>query len=522
MKKAVIYARYSCDKQNYQSIEGQLRVCNKFANDNDFVIIDTYIDTATTGTNDKRNAFQQMLSDSAKKNFDFVIVYKNDRFARNRIESAINKKTLKDNGVKVVSATENIPDTPEGIILESLLEGMAEYYSVELSQKVKRGMNELFLKKQYAGGNVLFGYDIVDKKYVINEIEAEIVKKIFEEYVSGKPKATILKELSAKGVLNKNNKPISISTLDRMLKNLKYTGIVMHDGKEYCDIVPKIIDKDIFDKANLKRNNNQRKTTAKLTNYILSGKLFCGNCGKPMLGDCGTSKTGAIYFYYTCSAHKRNKGCKMPSIGKDLLENKIFEVCSEILKKDYVTIVVENAYKLYLEELSTNVDIINLNSQLEKKNIALNNILNAIENGVFTSSTQQRLLDLEKEIEILTTKLNAEKAKQNYSLKKDDYYSFLNKFIDKQIDNEAFKIELINLLINKIVLYKDKIHIKFNYTMPGTNNTETLDFADDLEDFDAKKLPETKESSDKIRLVNDKGFEPLTFASVAQRSIQLS
>lgn len=142
MKTAVIYARYSSDRQTEQSIEGQVRVCNDYAERNDILIVNSYIDRATTGTNDNRTEFQRMLRDSNNHSWDYVLVYKLDRFSRNKYEMAMHKKTLKDNGVKLISCMENIPDTPEGIILESLLEGMAEYYSAELSQKVKRGMNE--------------------------------------------------------------------------------------------------------------------------------------------------------------------------------------------------------------------------------------------------------------------------------------------------------------------------------------------------------------------------------------------
>ena len=123
MKTGVIYCRYSSDSQTEQSIEGQLRVCNEYAKSNDIVILDTYIDRAMTGTNDNRPDFQRMIKDSAKKSFDVVLVYKFDRFSRNKYETATHKKTLKDNGVKVISAMEYIPDSPEAIILESMLEG---------------------------------------------------------------------------------------------------------------------------------------------------------------------------------------------------------------------------------------------------------------------------------------------------------------------------------------------------------------------------------------------------------------
>ena len=173
MKTAVIYARYSSAGQSEQSIEGQLHVCYDYAKKNDLLIVEEYIDRAMTGTNDNRTSFQKLIKDSSKKAWDYVLVYKLDRFSRNKYEMAMHKKTLRDNGVKLLSAMENIPDTPEGIILESLLEGMAEYYSAELSQKVKRGMRESREKGNFPGGFIMFGYSVTGykirgRKIVIN------------------------------------------------------------------------------------------------------------------------------------------------------------------------------------------------------------------------------------------------------------------------------------------------------------------------------------------------------------------
>lgn len=123
MKTAAIYARYSSENQTEQSIEGQIRVCEEYAKTHDILILNTYIDRAMTGTNDNRPDFRRMIKDSAKHEWNYILVYKFDRFSRNKYETAIHKKTLKDNGVKVLSATEHIPDSPEGIIFESMLEG---------------------------------------------------------------------------------------------------------------------------------------------------------------------------------------------------------------------------------------------------------------------------------------------------------------------------------------------------------------------------------------------------------------
>ena len=206
MKTAVIYARYSSDSQTEQSIDGQLRVCEEYAKKNNILIVQTYIDRAMTGTNDKRPDFQQMLKDSYKKQWDYVLVYKLDRFSRNKYESVVHKKTLKENGVKLISAMENIPDSPEGIILESLLEGMNQYYSAELAQKIKRGMHETRLKGLFQGGALAYGYKVEERKIIIDLESANVVKYIFEQYDLGMYASDIVNELNSKGIKIKGKK----------------------------------------------------------------------------------------------------------------------------------------------------------------------------------------------------------------------------------------------------------------------------------------------------------------------------
>ena len=177
-EKVVIYARYSSDKQTEQSIEGQLRECYEFAKRNEYVVIGEYIDRALTGTSDKRPEFLKMIEDSKKKIFNYVLVYQLDRFARNRYDSATYKAKLKKNGIRVLSARENISDDASGVLVEGMLESMAEYFSKELSQKVTRGMKETIMKGNWTGGKITYGYNIVDKKYVINKEQSNIVKEI--------------------------------------------------------------------------------------------------------------------------------------------------------------------------------------------------------------------------------------------------------------------------------------------------------------------------------------------------------
>lgn len=227
MKTAVIYARYSSDSQTEQSIEGQLRVCHEYAKQHDTVILDAYIDRAMTGTNDNRPAFQKMIRDSEKQHWDYVIVYKLDRFARNKYESVINKKRLQDNNVKLMSAMENLTDTPEGRMMECFLEGMNQYFSEELMQKVRRGLNESWLKGNATGGRKVFGYDVVNQKYVINEKEAATILEIFTKYSQGYTAEEIAKSLQERGIKYHDEKYLSNRTIFKLLHKLKYTGNII-------------------------------------------------------------------------------------------------------------------------------------------------------------------------------------------------------------------------------------------------------------------------------------------------------
>ncbi len=239
-KRAVIYARFSSHTQTEQSIEGQLRECYDYAKHHDLFIVGEYIDRALTGTTDKRPNFLQMIDDSKKKTFDYVIVYQLDRFARNRYDSANYKAKLKKNCVRVLSAKENITEDASGILIEGVLESMAEYYSAELSQKVRRGIRESLSKGYFIGGYKLFGYDIVDKRWTINPIEASIVKDMFERYKNGEKAKSIVNRLNEMGVHNKSGAKFTVNSFAKIIRNSKYMGVVISNGTTYTNIVPAI------------------------------------------------------------------------------------------------------------------------------------------------------------------------------------------------------------------------------------------------------------------------------------------
>ena len=305
MKTAVIYARFSCDKQTEQSIEGQIRVCNEFAAKNDIKVVDTYIDRAASGTNDNRVAFQKMLTDSEKNPmWDIVLVYAIDRFGRNSIDIAVNKQRLQKNNIILISATQktsvNIDGSKnlDGIILENVLIGISEYYSVELSQKIRRGQRESRKKGNFLGGHIPYGYRVENKKLLIDDEKAEVLRLIFNLYVSGRYVREILEELNNRGILY-NGKPMYKSTLFKLLKNEKYTGVYRYDGEIYDNIYPQIIPTHIFERVQKMMKKNKIGASSRNTDFILKDKVYCGLCGMSITGDSGTSHNGTKNFYYS-------------------------------------------------------------------------------------------------------------------------------------------------------------------------------------------------------------------------------
>ena len=260
----VIYARFSSHSQTEQSIEGQLKTCYEFARKQGYTVIAEYIDRALSGTTDNRPQFLKMIEDSNKKHFDGVLVYQLDRFARNRYDSATYKAKLKKNGVRVYSARENITDDASGILVEGLLESMAEYYSAELSQKIRRGMDINAEKCLCTGGNIALGYKVIDKQFYVDEATAPIVQRIFELYANGKTITEICDILNAERIKTSRGVAFNKNSLRTILKNKRYIGIYTYKDKEIPNGIPRIIDDDLFYKvARIMETNKKAPAKAK-------------------------------------------------------------------------------------------------------------------------------------------------------------------------------------------------------------------------------------------------------------------
>ena len=427
MKTAVIYARYSSDNQTEQSIEGQLRVCQDYAEKNNILILNTYIDRAMTGTNDNRPAFQQMIKDSKDKKWNFVIVYKLDRFSRDKYATTVNKKKLKDNGVKLLSAMENIPDSPEGVLMESVLEGLNQYYSMELAQKVKRGLNESRIKGHFTGGTLIYGYYLDNLKIVINEEQAEVVRYIYEQYAIGVYVKDIIANLTARGILNKG-KPFARNTIYNILKNEKYSGVYRHNEEVFTNIYPQIVPTETFNKVRDKVNANRYGKQSTDIVYLLRNKIKCGHCGSSITAESGTSKTGVKKRYYKCMGRKHNNGCTKSMVRKEFLEQFVLDTIISILKnKDKMNNIVSG---LLVEQDRRTIENVTLNLLTKERNqteTSLNNVMKAIERGVINNTTSKRMKELEELLEELDKKIVLEKSKMVAKIPEKKLKTFMNK-----------------------------------------------------------------------------------------------
>ena len=343
IQRAALYARFSSDNQRTESIDAQVRAMKAYCQQQHWQIVATYVDEARSATTDRRPNFQKMIEDSSKNLFDIVLVHKLDRFSRNRYDSAIYKSKLKKNHVSIASVLERIDDSPESVMMEAMLEGMAEYYSKNLSREVMKGMNETALQCKHTGGCCPLGYDLdADKKLIINPHEAEAVRIIFEMFDNGCGYSEIINYLNDNGYKTKKGCIFGKNSLYEILGNEKYTGTFIynrasskgynhkrnsHSYKSYDDVVrvengcPSIVSKELFESVQKRRAANKRNAGRYHSQefYLMTGKIFCGICGKRMQGNLrfsGRNKNRLAT--YRCNTHRSE--CRNKEINKDYLD----------------------------------------------------------------------------------------------------------------------------------------------------------------------------------------------------------
>ena len=469
---AVIYARYSSDNQREESIEGQIRECTAYAEKNGITVVKHYIDRALSAKTDNRPDFQQMIKDSEKRLFDIVLVWKLDRFARNRYDSAHYEYQLERNHVKLVSATEPISDSPAGIMVKSMLTGMAEYYSAELSEKVVRGMTENVLKGKYNGGTIPIGFKVDEEKFFqIDPLKAPFVVEAFQRYNDGATMKELMNWLNDSGVTTNRNQKFTYNSVQKPLTNKRYIGENHFKDIVMPDSIPAIVDKDLFEEVQQKIKKNSRAPARHKAedDYLLTTKLFCGMCGAMMFGECGTGRNKVVHHYYKCATAKRFKTCKKKTVRKEWLEDLVIAETMKLIQDDAVIdAIVADVMELQDQE---NTTLPLLEKQMREVENGIENMLNAIQAGVLTNSTKSRLEKLEAQQKELEVRIAEEKIARP-RLSENQVRFWLTRFRKLDPNVKSHRETLINTFVNAVYLYDEKVLIAFNYK----DGTKTISF----------------------------------------------
>ncbi len=498
--RAVIYARYSSDNQRGESIDAQIRLIKEFAASNNIIVVEQYVDEAQSGKRDDRKQFQQMMSDSKLQNdWQLVLVHKLDRFARNRYDSATYRVALRKHRKYLISVTEQFDDSPESVILESVIEGMAEYYSKNLSREVMKGLTENALNGKFCGGVPPLGYDIQNSCYIINEFEAQAVSLIYQRFLEGKSYGAIISELNEYGYQTKRKAFFTKNSIYEILKNEKYVGTFVYNKTETRDeitgkrsrhryksdediirvenVLPAIISKADFQKVQDILNNRKRAYTNHAKEiYLLTGKIKCGICGGSYVGSRRSNSIGVIYASYVCNIRQRSSGkrCDNSSISRNWLESIVLETIDAAIMK-FDESCINDIYKAYL--LDVNKTNLTEQNTVKTKITEVQRQIDRI-TDVITVANSTSLLEKLKSYELHREKLR----KRLRTLQTTQQSADLTIVEMKQLLDEAKQMlkersvprlkELVNLIVKEIIVHKESVEIHLRFS----NNILTNDF----------------------------------------------
>ncbi|MBS6585854.1 MAG: recombinase family protein [Eubacterium sp.] len=465
---AIAYYRFSSHSQNEASIDQQRDCAHEYAVSKGLTIVREYSDAAISGTTNARPQYQLMLSEIDKIKPAVLILWKTDRLGRNKIELIVAKKMIRESGCRIHLIAEPTPDdSPESGLMETILEGMTEFYSKNLSCNIRRGM-EYNARHALFNGHAVFGYCVgSDKKYVINPAQAPFVQRMFTEYADGKALTDIVRDMDAQGLRTSRGVKFSVNTVNKMLKNRAYIGeyhfgdIVIPDG------MPALIDATTFDRVQERLRLNQRfgsqrkqvSITDEAPRFWLTGKLFCGECGSSMQGISGTSKTKAKHYYYGCKG-QRAKRCHKKAVRKAWIEKIVIRILTDLLNDtENLASLAIDAANYYNKNYRDTGYLESLEARRREVEKGLANFVKAIEMGVFNESTQKRMAELQEEKNALTEAIEAELVRQALYEDEHSIQAYFDKYLHADLNDPDVRESVLNYFVDKIWLYDDKLVI---------------------------------------------------------------
>ncbi len=517
LKRAVIYARFSSDNQNIESIEAQENACTKYIEDHGMILIETYFDMAYSGTTSNRPRFREMIEDAKKRKFDFVIVHKYDRFARNEVDHGISEEKLNQFDVELISVKEPIENNPAGNFMKAIIKSVNQYYSDNLAEEVTKTMEIKAGRALHLGGIPALGYDVVEvneeKKYAINPKESKAVQIIFQMYSDNFGYTAIIEKLNELGYRTKRGSAFQKNSLSEILRNEKYTGVYLYNRRDKAKRIngnkvktnrrlkdedkiiriengmPRIISNELWQDVQKKLSENVRKGAQHkaVQTYYLSGKLNCAYCGRTLIGTsrkAGRNKD--LYLTYKCKNKENGKKCESKEINKTYLEQFVLQsLLHSIFTKENANDIVESYNKYLLSSKDTSKDEIHsLKKELAQIKKEGEHLLQFIMQGNSSAMVSEKLKEVEMTKQGIECKINDLMNHHDTKIIKKE--KLLKTFADlhsntQMLMNDQNKVEfkkLFSAFVEKAHIDNEFVSIEFNLEKAvGLQITKVIDLA---------------------------------------------
>ena len=479
---AVIYARYGSHNQRDVSIEQQVEKCQAFAARDNLHIVEIYADRAISGKTDRRPNFQRMMKDAEKKKFQYVIAWKSNRMGRNMLEAMVNDDRLRDLGIRCLYVEEDFDNTAAGRFALRNMMNVNQFYSENMAEDVMRGMMDN-ASKCMVNGPIPYGYKRgSDGRFEIDPETAKVVREIFERVYDGELLVDIGNDLNARGIKTAAGKCWGRTSFQRMLSNERYMGVYIYAGLRTENGIPPIVRKELFYalQEKLKSKKNPRGRHSDNGDYLLTGKLFCGHCGAFMVGMSGTSKTAAKHYYYDCQTKRQKKECNKKAVRRDWIERKVAEAIKVNIMQDEVIHWLADGYDQFLKQHRKDSLLLTYEDEMNDVNKAIKNVMTAIEQGIITPTTKERLVELEDERRRLEALIAIERAAL-VDIPKERIEFWLHSFREGDVDDKKYQAKLISSFVQAVYLYDHDLRIVCNYTGKGDSITVTFDEVDSVD-----------------------------------------
>ncbi|MBQ3076255.1 MAG: recombinase family protein, partial [Clostridia bacterium] len=477
---AVIYARYSSHNQRDVSIEQQVESCTEFAALQKLQVVEVYADKAVSGKTDRRPQFQRMMREAEQGKFRVVLAWKSNRMGRNMLDAMRNDARLRELGIACLYVEEAFDDTAAGRFALRSMMNVNQFYIENMAEDVLRGMRSN-AEKGMVNGPLPLGYKKgADGRFAIDEAGAAVVREIYERTLRGVPFAEIAADLNARGIKTSRGHAWNKNSFHRILTNELYIGVYQFADIRLEDGAPAILSKELFDAVQEKRRQKtgpRGRRRGDNADFLLTGKLFCGRCGTPMVGISGTSRTGDTHHYYACQAKRLKKTCSKRNVRKDWLEETVAASVQRMIADERFVAALTDAYRRFQVELNKDSPLEGFKAELAEVKASIANLMRAIEQGLLTESTKERLLTLEAERKQLESTIALETVLLN-QVDAAQLAFWVNSYRTLDYQEKHNQRELIENFVQAVYVYDGELRVVCNYTGQSGGLTVGFDEVD--------------------------------------------